>query len=137
LTAIVIDASAILAVAFNELQPGRADVLFNRIAAKGARVPAIFVAEVANGLEIGRRRQRIEASQTAAFLADLARLPITVQMIGVTEITPLRALAEQYGLTGYDASYLSLAMSEKLDLVTLDAALERAARQAGVAVAPL
>jgi predicted nucleic acid-binding protein len=41
-------------------------------------------------------------------------------------------LADLYGLTVYDAAYLELAQRRRLPLATLDAALARAARAAGV-----
>jgi predicted nucleic acid-binding protein len=44
------------------------------------------------------------------------------------------ALAEQYGLTSYDASYLELSLRMGLPLATLDTQLHAAARKAGVAL---
>ena len=43
-------------------------------------------------------------------------------------------LARRFAVTVYDASYLELALREGLPLATLDRALERAARQAGVEI---
>jgi predicted nucleic acid-binding protein len=44
------------------------------------------------------------------------------------------ALAERHGLSGYDASYLALAISQNLPLATLDKRLAGAARAQGVEV---
>jgi predicted nucleic acid-binding protein len=44
----------------------------------------------------------------------------------------LLALAEQHGLTSYDAAYLSLAQRNRLPLATLDDDLRKAAAIAGV-----
>ena len=41
-------------------------------------------------------------------------------------------LAVQYGLSGYDAAYLELAVRKSLPLATLDADLQDAAKAAGV-----
>lgn len=41
-------------------------------------------------------------------------------------------LARKYGLTGYDAAYLSLAQRERAPLATLDEELRRAATAAGI-----
>jgi predicted nucleic acid-binding protein len=41
-------------------------------------------------------------------------------------------MAEQYGLTVYDAAYLELAMRERTPLMTLDNDLRKAARASGV-----
>ena len=42
------------------------------------------------------------------------------------------ALARQYGLSSYDASYLDLAIRTSLPMATLDKDLRRAARRCGV-----
>jgi predicted nucleic acid-binding protein len=44
------------------------------------------------------------------------------------------ALAREHGLTVYDAAYLELALRRRAGLATLDRALARAARSAGVHV---
>ena len=44
------------------------------------------------------------------------------------------AIADRHGLTVYDAAYLELAQRRRLPLATLDRALCRAAREAGVEI---
>ncbi|HMD84873.1 MAG TPA: type II toxin-antitoxin system VapC family toxin [Terriglobia bacterium] len=44
-------------------------------------------------------------------------------------------MAEQYGLTVYDAAYLELAMREGIPLMTLDKDLRKAAGASGVPLA--
>jgi predicted nucleic acid-binding protein len=46
------------------------------------------------------------------------------------ELSEIIALAESFNLSAYDASYLWLARSMNVELVTLDARLERAAKAA-------
>ena len=52
-----------------------------------------------------------------------------LQSVGIKRVevpaTEVAALAVQTGLTAYDASYLWLAMSQDLELVTLDGQLAR------------
>jgi predicted nucleic acid-binding protein len=43
-------------------------------------------------------------------------------------------IADQYGLTVYDAAYLELALRRRIPLATLDDALRRTATSAGVEV---
>ena len=47
-------------------------------------------------------------------------------------ITPLLAVARQFGLSAHDASYLELAMTTGFPLATGDARLKNAATSAGV-----
>jgi predicted nucleic acid-binding protein len=44
------------------------------------------------------------------------------------------ALARQYGLTSYDASYLELARREGVPIATLDASFKAAAQAVGVPI---
>jgi predicted nucleic acid-binding protein len=77
-------------------------------------------------------RGRLDSKQTSRALALLAALPIQLDH-GANE-TALLALARQHQLTAYDAAYLELAQRENVALATLDEALIRAARAAGVPV---
>lgn len=101
-------------------------------------VPAHWPVEVANALRMAARRGRISAHDVLQFLEDLEVLPIRLD---TTDRNLVRAkiypLAEQYDLTTYDAAYLELALREGLALATLDDALVKAARLAGVALVQL
>ena len=79
------------------------------------------------------RRQRISPDDAHQFLLDLEFLPIRVE---ATTKNLVRAgvfpVAEQYGLTVYDAAYLELAMRERTPLMTLDKDLRKAAGASGI-----
>ncbi len=77
-------------------------------------------------------RNRITEAMSAAFLRDLAMLPIRLEPPG--DDASLMALARKRRLTVYDAAFLELASRERLPLATLDRALERAAAAEGVAL---
>lgn len=131
----VIDASSMLALAFAEISQERAEKLLDRLGVEEAVAPAIFPLEVANALEMGRRRKRIETRLIDRFLTEMQKFRILIEpAISVTDVKTLRALAERSKLTIYDATYLDLAMRRQLPLVSLDNALVRAAREAGVSV---
>lgn len=88
----------------------------------------IWPLEVANGLQMAVRRNRITAEYRNASLNDLRLLPVTVD--SATNEYAWSAtlnLAERLGLTLYDAAYLELALRARLSLATLDAELVRAA----------
>jgi predicted nucleic acid-binding protein len=108
---------------------------FEIVRGSGAWAPAIWRLEVANGLQLGVRRSRIDVAFRDGALADVASLPITTD-----DETSRRAwsetlvLAERHALTVYDASYLELARRRIMPLATLDNNLRRAASEAGVEV---
>jgi predicted nucleic acid-binding protein len=98
-----------------------------------AIVPAHWPVEVANALLIAVRRQRISPEDAHQFLLDLESLPIRAE---ATTKNLVRAgvfpVAEQCGLTVYDAAYLELALREGIPLMTLDKDLRKAAGASGV-----
>jgi predicted nucleic acid-binding protein len=99
------------------------------LSSDGAWVPSLWRLEVANILEMGVRRRRHDAAFRDATLADLALLPITLDLETATHAwgDTLR-LAERHGLPLYDAAYLELAHRRRLPLATLDAELRAAAK---------
>ncbi len=84
-----------------------------------------------------RRRRLVEADRSR--LIELYRvLPIQTDAVLNTEtIRMLQVLADEYGLSAYDAAYLELAQRRGLGLATLDRRLGQAAREAGVNLIPL
>ena len=126
---IVIDSSATLAWVMPDegLTPQIRRVL-DIVIHEGAWVPGLWRLEVANVLEMGVRRGRLDAAFRDDTIADLALLPIRVdpeterQAWGAT----LR-LAERHRLTVYDAAYLELSLRRGLPLATLDTDLRTAA----------
>ena len=96
-------------------------------------VPGLWMFEVANALLALRRRQRIQRDEYDQALLDLGNSRPLVDDEG-----PLRALdaisklAEKHQLSVYDASYLELALRLAIPLASRDAALNKAAKRAGV-----
>lgn len=133
---LVIDSSLTLTWFFEDERTDATLALLDRVQQSGAVVPSLWRLEVANALQMGIRRGRIDASYRDASLLDLSALDITVDAVGndFAWSTTLR-LAERFRLTLYDAAYLELAQRLGLPLATLDRALRVAA--AGVDVALL
>ncbi|WP_436642967.1 type II toxin-antitoxin system VapC family toxin [Microbaculum sp. FT89] len=129
----VLDASVTLAWVLDEnLDPASARALTD-VATRGAVVPVLWRHEVANGLLMVERRNRIDSATRAAALTALADLPIEID--GESAYCAWRntiALAAECGLTVYDAAYLDLALRRKCALASLDKALRQAAGKAGV-----
>jgi len=130
---IVLDASMTLAWFFEDEQTDQVLATIHHVYMGGASVPPLWRYEVANGLQMAIRRQRITPDYRTRCLDKIDELPITIDPDGVSEIwsTTIK-LADLYRLTVYDAAYLELAQRRRLPLTTLDAALSKAARESGV-----
>ena len=79
--------------------------------------------------------RRSEGSRAEVPRRRALEILLTRSIESVHEPAPLRrvtALARQFQLTVYDASYLDLAREKQLPLATLDRALSRAVLRAGV-----
>lgn len=131
------DASATLAWFFEDETSGWTEALLSRLSSgDSAVVPKHWSAEVANALLMAVRRGRIDKSKSAELFEALLALPIRVDdSSSETTFRQVFGLADQYGLTVYDAAYLELAIREGVALATLDADLRNAARAAGVPLA--
>jgi predicted nucleic acid-binding protein len=132
----VLDASVALSWLFeDELADAEQATLasLRAIEQDSALVPAFWPLEVANGLHRAERRSRVTNADVIAFRSRLAVLSIRMdELTADYALGPLIGVARRYNLSVYDASYLDLAMRDGLPLATLDRALERAAREAGV-----
>jgi predicted nucleic acid-binding protein len=129
----VLDASVAVSWCFHDEQDARADASFALLEDKAsALVPLLWWFEVRNAAILGIRRSRITEAETATFLARLEKLMI--DFAALPDAGSVSALARRHHLTFYDASYLELAIRERIALATLDQALARAATAEGVAL---
>lgn len=118
----VVDASAIAAVLFNE--PKQAAVI-TRLASCTLLAPSLITFELAN---VCIKKIRVQPSDRDAIVRmhrTYARFAVTNMPVDFFEVCDL---AEECALSAYDASYLWLAHTLRIELVTLDAKLERAAK---------
>jgi predicted nucleic acid-binding protein len=121
----VIDASAVAAVLFAEPQAER---VVAQVGTGDLLAPTLLRYEVAN---VCRRKILARPEQRAELLAALALLPLLELREVRVPLEPAVALAEQHGLTVYDAAYLWLATSLGVPLVTGDRQLCKAAGALG------
>jgi predicted nucleic acid-binding protein len=130
----VIDAS----VGFSWVHPDQATpetdaILTDLEAGTPIVVPALWFIEMANGLLVLQRRKRLTAAERREALQTLAGLHLTVDDAGSQDaFGQTSALADKYGLSVYDATYLEVAIRQ-LVLASRDPALRAAARKCGVA----
>jgi predicted nucleic acid-binding protein len=128
---VVVDTSALLAVLLEE--PERPALI---AATTGAVLlaPASLPWEVGNALVAAIRRQRLSAAAAQAAWAAYGSVPIRLVEVDIAQAI---GLATELGVYAYDAYMLEAARSARVPLLTLDAALARAARSIGVSVMEL
>lgn len=132
---IVIDASVTLAFCFEDERTPEVMAIFDKLIEQGAVAPGLWRYEVANALLVAQRRGRFAAAFRRGIFDRLDETPIVMdEESDLVAWSTTIHLADLHRLTVYDAAYLELAQRRRLPLATLDAALTRAARAAGVDV---
>lgn len=135
--AFVLDTSVALSWLLPDESSGESKTWLDRLVVGGGIVPNLWPLEVGNALLTAQRRQRITSEQRLKALRALKDLPIEMDLE-----TSERAwretiqLADDHGLTLYDAVYLELAVRLNLPLTTFDAQLKAAAERFGLAFVP-
>lgn len=129
--ALVIDASAALAVVLNEGQSEAVQRVTTHRVAQGVRVlvPELFWIEISNAL-VRRHRQPFDVVLEA--IATLDRLGLTTVQTDRAGVLATTAVMLEHGLSGYGATYLALAELFDAQLLTLDGTLAEAARMRAV-----
>jgi predicted nucleic acid-binding protein len=116
--AVVVDASAIGAIAFDEPEgPTLARYLRNET----LLAPLLLDFELTS-LALKKARKRPELLPRIVLCLEAA-LALPISRMAVPGLAVL-SLAAETGLTAYDTSYLWLARSRDMELVTLDTALQ-------------
>ncbi len=96
-----------------------------------AIVPKLWQLEMLNILITYERKNQLTLAGAVSLLGKLSALPIEVDPFFDHDILHLGI---EFGLTAYDACYLSLALNRGLPLATLDQALAKAAKKVGVEI---
>ena len=124
--AFVVDASMAAAWFLPDEQNQAADrVLYDLISAPG-QVPSLFWFETRNLFLMSERRGRLRPGEASLSMTQLRGLPLRDQGAGGDQLVLM--LAAKHALSGYDASYLALAVQMALPLATTDRRLAVAAR---------
>ena len=98
----VLDNTVTMAWCFSDEATEFTKTLLNRLSnlTDRAVVPALWLDEVANAVELAVRKRRIPAEKALAFLESLADLPVEVENPSRTQVfVSVRTLASQYQLT--------------------------------------
>jgi predicted nucleic acid-binding protein len=135
---LVLDASATLAWLIRRVDPIEdqlADEVLRHLQPSDAVVPALWFAEVANGILVAERRGGVGIATSATFLGMVSTLPIMEDTTRPSAVQgTVLTLARAHKLTVYDAIYLELVLRTGRTLATFDRKLAGAARSAGVRV---
>jgi len=120
MSVLVIDASALGALVFGE---PKADKISKTLSDETMAAPPLIWFELAS---ICLKKMKPHPSQKIVILEafNLARR-LNIEMIEVDHLAVVE-LAEETGLTTYDASYIWLALEVKGELITLDGKMNRA-----------
>ena len=121
----VLDASVSVAWFLDE-EDDTASAAWELLRADSASVPLIWWYEIRNALVTAGRRRRLSPADIDDAWERLRVLPVNIDE--QLKDDPIRGLAEQHGLTFYDAAYLELALRLRFPLATSDRALAKAAR---------
>ena len=134
MAAVVIDASIASAWCFPDEQTDYTNAVFQAVSSSAVDsiAPRLWAYEIRNSVLMGLRRGRISKPDSAQFLASLNDL--NVRLSEPASYDHVFSLAQEHGLTVYDAAYLDLAIQERLPLASLDRQLVRAAEAVGVAL---
>ena len=129
---LVLDSSVTLSWFFEDERTSATASVLERVVEQGAVVPAIWRLEVANALQSGLRRGRVDAAFRDATLSDLGQLDIVSEPDTDSHAwAETLQLADRFRLTLYDAAYMELAQRRHLPLATLDRELRMAAKALG------
>ena len=127
---IILDCSATLSLLLPDEVSQKGGALLSDLMTQGASVPSIWALEVANGLLTAQRRKRIDRETRFLILNALKDFSIIVDTHTPDyAFNKISILAEEHGLTLYDAAYLELAIRLKGVLATFDEALIKTAKK--------
>ena len=133
MTGFVVDASVAIAWIFEDEVTPETEAVLDRLSDQEAHAPGLWELEIANVVLSAERRGRISEIATAQIMERLRDLPIRINPDN-PRLHHLLEVARRYGLTSYDAAYLTLALQLNLPLATLDRDLAAAAGLADVAL---
>ncbi len=128
---IVVDSSYAIATVYpDEITPTSASVVF----AQKRVATALLQLELAHSLRSGLLRKRYTEVEAAHFADAFDSLDIDCGYTSRPNVKGLLTRGVFLGLTPYDATYIDLALALDFKLATLDTAMIRAAKAAGITV---
>ena len=134
----VLDASVAIRWALQDgsvAERAYADRVLDSLEHASSSVPALWYTELVHVLRCAEDDAKIGEAAISAFFLQLNQLSIETDEAAPRALqNSVTAVSRQYGLTGYDAQYLELALRLQVPLATLDKKLRKRAEKAGIAV---
>jgi predicted nucleic acid-binding protein len=132
---VVIDSSFVVAVVVREAASPFAHRMFTSFGADRLIAPLLLHWEFTNVLSRKLKRGEINPLEVEGLVLGFEAFGIELQQpaLGTSMIDAVKRAAD-WGLSGYDAAYLDLALAEGAHLATLDERLAKVATAAGVVV---
>lgn len=135
MTGIVVDASVALAWCFPDEASVYAEGVLVALEGRTLIVPAVWALEIANAMLVAERRKRVKRQDVRRFVELLGGLTIIEHSQTVADtVKNVLPLARTYKLSAYDAAYLDVAVRQSAPLATMDSALRKAGRAAGLTI---
>jgi predicted nucleic acid-binding protein len=133
MTAVVLDASAVLAWLLKSQRTARSQDFLVNEAHRDFLAPYILLWEVRNVLVAQERRGLLTAEDHALALALLDQFDIDIAPpLSDADLVLLTVFAQSTGLSLFDAGYLKMAVDLDCPVASRDVALVKAAADAGV-----
>ena len=131
---VVIDASITSAWYFPDEQTDYTRAVFQAVSSSAVETvaPRLWACEIRNSILMALRRGRFSKPDSEQFLASLNENELNVRLTEPASYDEVFSLAQEHGLTVYDAAHLYVAMQERLLLASLDSQLVRAAQKVGI-----
>lgn len=134
---IVIDASATIALVFNEDGVATTFENFRIVALGGVIAPSHWPAEVGNALVSNVRRRRLQPRHIEFVIERLGLLKIAIESTpDFVEMTSIVEMAINFGLSYYDAAYVHKAQSRQATLFTFDRRMRETGARLNIPVMP-
>ncbi len=129
---LIVDASMAAAWVLPDEQNDEADAILFGLDVRQALVPELFWYEMRNLCVLSERRGRIARGEALLSMAQLRQLNLATHNMGHDRAIVVLAL--KHHLTGYDATYLALAIDQKMPIATTDRRLAGAARAENIEI---
>lgn len=130
---VVLDASMAVSFVLADEFDAQSKLALGVVASEGAVVPPLWDYEVLNALHSAHSRGRLSDADLTNAINGLSRLAIERDQRPIDGLR-LTSIADDFGLSVYDAAYLSLTLDKNARLATRDSRLATSARKAGASV---
>ena len=125
---IVADTNTFIAVALNEPEKGK---IIQLTEGHDLIAPDVLPFEIGNALTAMMKKKVLEKDEVEPAWEIVQQIPVDLRQ---TEIKSALSIAIKFNLYAYDTYFLRCAENRRCPLLTLDLAMQRVAREMGIAI---